>query len=134
MAPFVEVDHTADWAFRVSAPSREALFTEAADALYTMGGVKTGPAAEAKRNVALQADDLESLFILWLNELLFILESERLALCGVHIEILTDIELRASASAADVLAVGKYIKAATYGGLKIAAENGEWHATVVLDV
>jgi SHS2 domain-containing protein len=134
MAPFAEIDHTADWAFRVSAPSREALFAEAAEALYTIGGVQTGPVRDQERSVLLQADDTESLFIRWLNELLFLLESESLALREIRIERLTNTELRASARAADAVEVGKYIKAATYSGLKIASADGEWRATVVLDV
>jgi SHS2 domain-containing protein len=96
--------------------------------------VQAGSAAATTRRIQLQADDLESLFILWLNELLFLLESERLALRAIRIERLTDTELRAFAQTADVFAIGKYIKAATYHGLRITASDGEWQATVVLDV
>jgi SHS2 domain-containing protein len=134
MTPFEEIDHTADWAFRVSAPSREALFSEAAEALYRMGGLKTDPPSEAVRKILLRADDPESLFIQWLNELVFLLDRERLALRGIQIERLTDTELRVSGRPAEVLAVGKYIKAATYSGLRITEMDGVWRATVVLDV
>lgn len=134
MPPFEEIDHTADWAFRVSAPSREALFSEAAEALYHMGGLETDPPSEEARKILLHADDPESLFIQWLNELVFLLDRERLALRGIQIERLTDTELRVSGRPAKVLAVGKYIKAATYSGLRITETKGVWQATVVLDV
>jgi SHS2 domain-containing protein len=134
MPPFEEVDHTADWAFRVSAPSREALFSEAAEALYRMGGLVTDPPSEEVRKIHLRAEDPESLFIQWLNELVFLLDRERLALGGIQIERLTDTELRVSGRPAEVLAVGKYIKAATYSGLRITEMDGVWQATVVLDV
>jgi SHS2 domain-containing protein len=134
MSPFEEIDHTADWAFRVKAPSREALFKEAAEALYHMAGLQTAPAADRARKILLRSGDQESLFIQWLNELVFLLDRERLALREIRINRLTDTELRASGCAVEVLAVGKYIKAATYSGLRISEEGGVWQATVVLDV
>ena len=134
MPPFEEVDNTADWSFRVSAPSRETLFTEAAEALYRIDGVETESASKQIRKVLLAADDLESLFIQWLNELVFLLDRERLALREICIERLTDTELQAVGSAMEVRSVGKYIKAATYSGLRITQERGVWQATVVLDV
>jgi SHS2 domain-containing protein len=131
--PYEEIDHTADWAFRVRAPSREDLFREAAEALYALGGIETRTGG-GERSIHLQADDAEGLFILWLNELLFLLEEEQIALRDVRIERLTGTELGASGRAAEVTAVGKYIKAATYSGFRILEEDGFWRAEVVLDV
>ena len=134
MPPFEEVDNTADWAFRVSAPSRETLFLEAAEALYRMGGVQTGPASGEIRKVLFSSDDPESLFIQWLNELVFLLDRGRLALRGIQIDQLTDTGLSASGYPAEVRSVVKYVKAATYSGLRITQAGGVWQATVVLDV
>ena len=134
MPPFEELDHTADWAFRVRADSRTELFIEAAEALYKMGGVQGAGVPEREKTVRLQADDLEGLFILWLNELLFLVEHDHLALRDIQIQRLSGAELQASGRAVEVIAVGKYIKAATYSGLRIAEVNGEWQAEVVLDV
>jgi SHS2 domain-containing protein len=134
MPPFEEIDHTADRAFKVRAPSREELFSEAADALYSLGGMRTGPAAAETKVVSLKADDLEGLFILWLNELLYLADHDRLALRDIRIARLTDTELTASGRMDEIISAGKYIKAATYGGLSISEENGVWKATVVVDV
>jgi len=134
MPPYEELDHTADWSFRVSASSREALFTEAADALYELGGVKTIPDPGGIRTVNLRADDPEGLFVLWLNELLYLAEHDRLALREMRIEELTDTRLRATGRTLEILSAGKYIKAATYSGLLITEAVGVWQATVVLDV
>jgi SHS2 domain-containing protein len=134
MSPYEEIDHTADWSFRVRASSREGFFTEAAGAVYDLGGVKTVPDPGEIRTINLQADDLEGLFVLWLNELLFLLDHDHLALEDIQIERLTGTELRASGRVVEVIAVGKYIKAATYSGLHITATAGMWQATVVLDV
>jgi SHS2 domain-containing protein len=134
MSPYEEIDNTADWAFRVSAPSSMALFTEAAEALYHMGGVKMDPASGKIRKILLFADDPESLFIQWLNELIFLLDRENLALHKIQIDQLTETELIASGHPAEVRSVGKYVKAATYSGLRITRTDGIWQATVVLDV
>jgi SHS2 domain-containing protein len=134
MPPYEEIDHTADWAFRVRASSREELFAESAEALYRMGGIQAGPAGGETESIRLRADDLEGLLILWLNELLFLIEHERIALQDIRIELLTGTELRASGRRAETTAVGKYIKAATYSGLRIAEADGIWQAAVVLDV
>jgi SHS2 domain-containing protein len=134
MPPFEEIDHTADWSFRVIAYSREELFTEAAEAIYSLGGMQAGPGTDESKILRLQADDLEDLFILWLNELLFLLDHDHLALHNIRIERLSDTELQASCRAVEVIAVGKYIKAATYSGLRISEADGKWQATVVVDV
>jgi SHS2 domain-containing protein len=134
MPPFEEIDHTADWSFLVSAPSRGGLFAEAAEALYALGGVQTGPAAEESKTIRLEADDLDGLFVSWLNELLFLLDHDRLAIKDIHVERLTGTALEARGRTVKVVAVGKYIKAATYSGLRISEKNGLWQATVVVDV
>ena len=131
--PYAEIDHTADRAFRVRGSSREDLFREAAEAVYAMGGIRMETAGESK-TIPLQADDLEGLLILWLNELLFLLEHEQLALREIRIEQLSDTQLRASGRAVKVRTVGKYIKAATYSGLRIVEQDGAWSTEVVLDV
>jgi SHS2 domain-containing protein len=134
MPPYEELDHTADWSFRVSAPSRAALFAEAANALYALGGVQTESEPGDRKEIILNADDPEGLFVLWLNELLYLAEHDHLALRDLRIEELTNFSLRACGRSVEILSAGKYIKAATYSGLHITEAAGVWQATVVLDV
>jgi SHS2 domain-containing protein len=135
MPPFAEVEHTADWAFRVWSDSRAGLFQEAAAALYRMGGVQVEVKDEgARRRIDLRADDPEGLLVQWLNEILFLLDHDRLALNDIRIERLTDTELAVSGRPVGVTAAGKYIKAATYSGLRIIQSDGNWEATFVVDV
>jgi SHS2 domain-containing protein len=134
MPPYEEIDHTADWSFRVRAPSREMLFTDSAKALYDMASIQTGGESGGLKKISLQADDWEGLFIMWLNELLFLLDHDQLALLDFQVEELQETRLCISGRAAEVTAVGKYIKAATYSGLQITQADDGWQATVVLDV
>lgn len=134
MPAFEEIDHTSDRAFRVRAPTQEALFLLAAEALYRIGGVETDAAPGVERTLEMEAEDPESLLVAWLNEILFILESENLALRGLRALEFSGRRIRAAGRTAHVKAIGKYIKAATYSGLKIAQSDAGFEATIVLDV
>jgi SHS2 domain-containing protein len=134
MPPYEELDHTADWSFRVRAASREILFTDSARALYELAGIQTGREAGGLKTILLQADDWEGLFVLWLSEMLFMLEHDHLAFSDFNVEELQETRLRISGRPAAVTAVGLSIKAVTYSGLHITQADGEWRATVVLDV
>jgi SHS2 domain-containing protein len=134
MSSFEEIDHTSDRAFRVRAPTCEALFLRAAEALYQIGGVETDPAQSAERFIDLQAEDTESLLVAWLNEILFLLENERLALRDLRCETFSGRHIRAGGNPARVRAAGKYIKAATFSGLRIVQSENGCEATIVVDV
>jgi len=43
VSPYVEVEHTADWALRVWAPTLEELFVDAARGMYELAGAKPSP-------------------------------------------------------------------------------------------
>jgi SHS2 domain-containing protein len=134
MSSFEEIDHTADWAFRVRSSSLEGLFLAAMEAIYTLGGVQAGSPAQIEREIQLEAEDAESLLVAWLNEALYLLENQRIALVGLCWEDFSPTALRAKGKPAAVTAVGKYIKAATYSGLKILRTDKGFEATIVLDV
>jgi SHS2 domain-containing protein len=135
MPPFAEVEHTADRAFRVWSDTREGLFADAAAALYTLGGVQTkAESAGTRRIFTIRADDAEGLLVQWLNEILFLIEQDRLALEDIRIERLTDAELTVSGAPVGIAAIGTYIKAATYSGLRISHKDEIWEAKLVIDV
>ena len=134
MSSFEEIDHTADWAFRVSAPTLEGLFLTAVEAMYQLGGMQTAPAQGTERVIRLESEDREGLLVAWLNEMLFLLEHDRLVLRDLVFEKFSPTEILARGTTAPVVASGKYIKAATYSGLKILQSDAGWEATIVLDV
>jgi SHS2 domain-containing protein len=131
---FEEIDHTADWAYRVRAPTMAGLYEAALEGLYTFAGINNDGGPSTNREVCLEAGDAESLLIAWLNEALYLLQEEHAALSGIHWEELTAQRLRATAASYDAAAGGKYIKAATYSGLRILQTREGFEATIVLDV
>lgn len=131
---FSELEHTADWAFRVRAESLPALFVAAARAMYRLAGVELASGPRSEREIILRGVDAESLLVAWLNELLYLGESERLAFDEFEILTLTGEELRARVRGAPASAWGKYVKAATYNDLAIRRTEQGYETAVVLDV
>ncbi len=134
MSPFREIDHTADWALQVWAPTLEALFVDAAVGMYTLAGVRPGAVAPERRRIAVSAEDTESLLVAWLQELLYFTESDGLAFSSFQMEALTPTTLRAEARGVSGERLDKAIKAVTYHNLKIEQTQRGYEVTLVFDV
>jgi SHS2 domain-containing protein len=113
------------------------LFAAAAHGMFSL---LVDPAAIAPAHeiaVELEAVDLETLLVDWLNELLF--ESERTGFVFPHVTIETlaigaSPRLAARARGDRPAELTKSIKAATFAGLRIAPVAGGLEATIVFDV
>jgi SHS2 domain-containing protein len=131
---FEEIEHTADWAYRVWGESLEALFIQAAQGLYCLAGAQLTDQAQVIREIRLQGIDSESLLIAWLNELLHLHDSENLGCDRIEILQLSERSLQARVTAAPVQQWLKDIKAATYHNLAIRPTENGYDVTIVLDV
>ena len=131
---FEELDHTADWAYRVRAPDLPGLFARAASGLYRLAGItlQTGP--RQTRDVRLDAVDAESLLVGFLNELLFLTESEALGFDEFEIVSLSPTHIHARARGGHMATWDKYVKAVTYNDLEIRRSGTGYEVTIVLDV
>lgn len=134
LAGFEEVDHTADWAYRVWGRDMRELFVEAAVALYAIAGVALTDADPVIRTVQLNGVDYESLLVAWLNELLYLNESEGLGFRQFDIQQLDAHHLQAQITGAPVQQWTKFIKAMTYHNLAIKPSDRGLEATLVMDV
>ena len=134
MSPFREVDHTADWALHVWAPTLETLFVEAAVGMYALAGAQPGEAAPERRPVAVSAEDIEALLVTWLQELLYLTESEGLIFSSYRLDGFTPTTLRAEVHGSPAGRLAKAIKAVTYHNLKIEQTARGYEVTIVFDV
>ena len=129
---------TADMAFIASGATLEELFENAAAAMfYVMTGSEV--MAEKKKKVAVDAPDIEGLMVDWLNELLFLFDTEKMLFSKFEVRIKEDkrYKLTASVFGETVKPAHKlkaYVKAATYHMLEVKKEKKRWKAQVVLDV
>lgn len=133
-AGFEEVEHTADWAYRVWGQNMQELFTQAAAALYSIADVQLANDISINRLIELRGVDYESLLVGWLNELLYLHENENLGFHQFNIRHLDEHNLEAEISGAPVQNWNKVIKAVTYHNLSIEPTKTGLEATLVLDV
>ena len=131
---YQEIDHVADRAYRIWAADLGGLLSAGARALYDLAGISVGCGTREERGLELEAPDRESLLIAWLNELLLLLEKDRIAFAQFDFADLSDIHVRATGRGKVSSQVPKEIKAATYHRLTIASSSRGLEATVVFDV
>ncbi|MBD2677395.1 MULTISPECIES: archease [Nostoc] len=134
LAGFQEVEHTADWAYRVWGRNLTELFIQAAIALYYLADVELTSESSITRKIQLQGVDYVSLLVAWLNELLYLHESENLAFNQFKILHLDAQSLEAEVTGTYVQNWQKFIKAVTYHNLSIQETEKGLEATLVLDV
>ena len=137
------LDHTADVGFEVAeAPSLEALFDEARQALLMMVFERSPEEGEGEELVRLLSPDLETLLVRWINELAFFIQGDSFVPTGVEMQIEEDDEggflLKARLTGAPLDLEGYdwqgEIKSATFHGLEVIRERSGWRAQVILDV
>jgi SHS2 domain-containing protein len=131
---FEEIEHTADWAYRVRSKTLAELFMQAAFGLYSLVGMELAPEPQITQSIQLKAIDYESLLVAWLNELLYYHESEGLGFEQIKIEHLDETSLQAHITGAPTQQWLKEIKAVTYHNLLIRETPVGWEVTIVLDV
>jgi len=138
------ISHTADIGICVKAKRLEGLFRNAALAMFNIMGesaaIPSGPAVkeipEFKINIRQKAEDLEELFINWLNELLSLSAAKGLMFTDfiIHKVDKNSLEAEVFGEGIENYKVNTEIKAATYHALKIQEVSAGWQAEVIFDV
>jgi len=128
-----EVEHTADWELEVWAPDMAGLLEEAARGMYELMGVEISEESRCHGQLEIAADDREQLLVSFLEELLFIADSEKVAYDGFMLR-LQDGSLVARLEGGSFLSRSKEIKAVTYHQLKIVETKRGLKTSIVFDV
>jgi SHS2 domain-containing protein len=124
------VEHTAELEIELEASSPEGVLEEARRAFEELVGIGDGDAVEVP--VALEAPDLPALLAAWLDELVFLADTE-----GVVAE---SAELTLDGPRLSGTVRGRrgeprpLVKAVTLHRLRFRLEDGVWQGRVVLDV
>ena len=150
-------DHTADVGVDVQAPDRESLFAEAlrafTDTLTPLEGVEAAGDRCVEREIELEAESLEELLMVWLEELLFLFEVDSLLFSGVGVRLTesresgSEAETHPGSEAYRLTAAARgetydpdrhplkvLIKGVTYHELKVEEAAGGWHARIIFDI
>ncbi len=130
---FEEIDHTADYAMHVRATDLATLFVEAARGMNALtGGEVVGP--PAGRDIHVQAADVESLLVTWLEELAFLMETEGQMYDEFEIVTISSTSLQARARGGSTGNLEKLIKGVTFHNLAVVRTKAGYETTIVFDV
>lgn len=132
--PYQEVEHTADVALRVWGAAQPELFANAALGLTELMADEHGPDLETWYDVALDAPDMETLLVDWLNALIYLGEIHGCILDRFAFIALTPSSLQARVTGHRIRRPKKAIKAATFHNLEIERAANGLSVTVVFDV
>jgi len=141
MKNYTFIEHTADIGIRLKAKTLKELFKNTALAIFEIMAQKKPSAVnrqpQVKKIILKQkAQDLDELFINWLNELLSLSSAKGLIFYDFKIHKLDKNSLEAEAYGENIntYKVNTEIKAATYHALRIEDKGDFWQAEVIFDV
>jgi SHS2 domain-containing protein len=136
-ATYEFLEHTADVGIGAAGDRLEEVFEAAAEGLAELLDARSEADGE-RRELLVEAPDRGALLVGWLDELLYLHETQGVAFAGFHVEEVSDDQVRASvavAPAGDREREGVAIKAATFHDLEVRPlPDGSWRARVYLDV
>jgi len=132
------LEHTADIGIRVKAGELAGLFKSAALAITDISAERLKIQYPEKHKIVIdqKADNVEELFVNWLNELLSASAVEGLIFEDIQINQINENFIDAVAVGCDIrnYKVNTEIKAATYHQLKVQKTGSLWQAEVIFDV
>ncbi len=132
---YQEIDHPADLAIKIHGNDLPSLFRHAAEGMFSLMRCEEGETADAhKQRVELEADDLETLLVDWLDELLFLSEREQICFDDYDIEVVEQSRLRATVYARGGGRPHRGIKAVTYADMDIREVDTGYETVVTFDV
>lgn len=134
---FETFEHGADTGVRGRGKTLEEAFANVAKAVFSLmfDLVRIKPRQEI--SVVCDAPDMDTLLLVWLNQLIALADLEKLALSEFHVTIV-DLELKGTAKGEPIDAekhdLGVEVKGATYTMLRTYKENDDYVAQCVVDV
>ncbi len=132
------VDHTADIAFEVYGGDLRELIKNATMAFYNAFVYTDKIKVEYKKEIEVEAESEDLLLFNWLNELLFIFDTEFFAGKNVDVNVFEDDVLRARGVLEGCRVDSKLIKvepkAITFHNFKVERRNNEWYGFVIIDI
>ena len=134
---FEFIDHTADVGILVMAPTPEGMFETAALAFTALITNVDSLDLRLERKFRLQEYDMETLLVTWLQELLYLLDTEDLIFGRFQVN-LQEFSLEATAWGEifdpEIHPMKTEIKAVTYHQLEVEQSDQGWQARVIFDI
>lgn len=136
--PFEILDHTADTGFRAWGGTLAELFENSARAMMAIAADTLEIEERAEKSIELEGEELGSLLVNWLSEILYLFDTNAFAAKDFRVEQITPTRLKARL-------VGEprdprrhpwalILKAVTYYELRVEQRNNRWESQVFLDI
>ncbi|MFH1347594.1 MAG: archease [Candidatus Margulisiibacteriota bacterium] len=134
MQRYKPLEHPSDIGIIAFGNSKEEIFQNAAFGMFSLMADLDRAENKEKYNIKVKGDDLDSLLINWLNELIFYEDSKKVLLKEFKIKSMSDTALEAEVSGEkinlDKHFIYRPVKAATYNQLQIEQNQ----AKIIFDV
>ena len=130
----VEVEHTADRAFRVRGRNLAELLENAAHAMVALDGQPPDSERFIRRVIEVGGSDRETLLVKWLNEILYLEQTHQEVYDHFLLSNVTENHLCAQLYGRQLNRSVTTVKAATFHNLEIQGTSEGLEATVVVDV
>jgi SHS2 domain-containing protein len=132
------IDHTADIGVVVYGKSLTELFQNAAESFFSVVTEPKTIHEVETRTFSLDAPGLEELLVSWLNEFLFLFETQGLLFSRFEIKNLTKEHLEATAWGEKYVEgkhpIKRVIKAVTFHQLSVQKQKGMWKTQIIFDL
>jgi Uncharacterized conserved protein len=132
------IDHTADIGVIIFGESLPELFQHAAESFFSIVTEPKTIHEIETRSFSLEAPGLEELLVSWLNEFLFLFETQGLLFSRFEIKNLSQEHLDATAwgekYTAEKHPIKRIIKAVTFHHLFIQKQKGMWKTQIIFDL
>jgi SHS2 domain-containing protein len=138
MGGFRLIEHTADMGIEAVGDTLGDLCIQAARGLMEMIAGPARGIPREERTLDISAGDSGELLVVWLNEILFLFETQGFFPAEFEIEEAAEDHLRGRVRGEpfdpERHPVEREVKAVTYHMLKVEPANGAWRATVYVDL
>lgn len=131
-------DHTGDVGVEVFGENLAALFRHAGEAFTDIVTDADTVRTQEEKTIELQADNVEELLVGWLNELVFLFDTQGLLPKTFAIDAIDRLHIEATVQGETYEEnrhpIKTTIKGATYHQLEVIRENDGWNARIVFDL
>lgn len=136
--PYEVFEHTADVGLHAFGSTLSELFIHAAEGMESLMVPPEQVRVLVSREIDVEGRDIVSLLIAWLNELIFLFDTEYLLFREFEIETLTETHLKGRASGepydAQRHALGSAIKAVTWHEAAVEPTDDGYKARIIFDI
>jgi len=138
MKKFRFIDHTGDLAIEVFGKNLTDLFRNLGEAFTEIITDPKTVRARESRHISLKADQIEDLLVRWLNELIFLFDTQGFLFKGFDVTLTEYGSLKATGEGEPYdenrHSIKTTVKGATYHQLELIQDDGMWKGRVILDL